>query len=660
MQYLDRQTRPINTIEDILAYEREPLTSRGLPGTTYEAFKMGAEAHPCAKALSFFFSARTLHRPFTLTHKQLFEKITQAANAFRRLGAERDDTIAILLPNLPETHFVIWGGSAASKIIAINPLLEASQINEILRLSNAKIVVTLEKTPYTNVWEKVAVAIEGIETLEHILVCNFFPYLEAHGVLADAKGPPLSVISPISGVQISRLVDEMNKEYGRRLNFEPPKPHDTSTMLCTGGSTGMPKIVRRTHAAEVYNAWAASRYAPAAFGVGKTALCGLPLFHAHALTASGLVPLMMGGHVVLTGPAGFRGDEIFSHFWRIVEHYKVSTFSAAPAVFAKLLELPHANLDTTSVEFAISGGAPMSIGLLERFENEIGIRVMEAYGMTETVAGAAMNPVHAQTLRSGSIGLRFPYQDMAIAILDDDGNFDRWAENDEPGLILVSGPNVFDGYLIEEQNTGIWFEIDGKKWFNTGDIARQDADSFFWLIGRQKDLIIRYGENIDPAAIEEAVLSHPGVDCVAAVPRPDPVAGEVPVIYYQLCQNTNCDAQELERHTREALSDHAADPADFIETEEIPVSPIGKVDKVKLRLAEIERVIRAEAKAAKAPINAICLKQDARRGLVASVDARENAKALKHRLQNYVITVDFVKLPDPKLVRDPLAGLLNK
>lgn len=652
---------PIRTASDVHRIERIPLKARGLPGTTYEALKRGAAIDPSAIALSFFFSAQALHQPFELTHQSLIEKITQTANAFRRLGIERDDVVAVLLPNLPETHYAIWGGSAAGRVLAINPLLEACQIRELLNTAQAKIIVTMEKTPATNIWEKVEVAIENVPSVEHILVCNFFPYLDTISAFGLSPiDPPLAVDLSHRSIRVTRLLDEIATEPKTSLTFPPPKPGDISTMLGTGGTTGLPKIVPRTHAAEVYNSWAASRFAPMAFAPGKTALCGLPMFHTNGMLITGLLPLMLGGHVVVAGPAGFRAEDVLIHFWRMIETYQVSTFSAVPSVYAKLLELPHEELDTSSVCFAICGGAPMPMELLSRFREETGINLVEAYGMTEGVVGSAMNPPHSEEKHLGSIGLRLPYQDMAIGITDPDGEFLRWAKPNQAGCVFISGPNVFSGYLLAEQNNGIWLDEDGKRWFNTGDIARQDEEGFFWLIGRQKDLIIRYGDNLDPRAIERAVCLHPDVDIAAAIGRPHPVAGEVPVVFYQARAETRPRDEDLEALVYRKVGDPAAFPIEYIRLDTMPINAIGKIDRIQLHRLEIEGTIRAESARVGAKVKALQFRQDALRGLVATVDVLDKQREIKARLANYSFAVDFDTLPHPESVLDPLAHLINQ
>ena len=150
----------------------------------------------------------------------------------------------------------------------------------------------------------------------------------------------------------------------------------------------------------------------------------------------------------------------------------------------------------------------------------------------------------------------------------------------EIGAVCIKGPNVFTGYLDETKNTDIWMK-DG--WFNTGDLGRQDEDGYFWLTGRQKDLIIRGGHNIDPAAIEEPLYRLMGVQVAAAVGRPDAHAGEVPVAFVQLQQGSELTKEEIKAHLQKEIGERAAIPKEVYILEEIPLTPVGKIFKPSLR-----------------------------------------------------------------------------
>jgi fatty-acyl-CoA synthase len=283
----------------------------------------------------------------------------------------------------------------------------------------------------------------------------------------------------------------------------------------------------------------------------------------------------------------------------------------------------------------------MPVELFNSFVAQTGIKIVEAYGMTEGVLASSMNPAQTDTPRIGSIGMRFPYQDMRIGILNDRDEFERWADVDQAGVIFISGPNVFKGYLIDSQNKGIWLDHDGKRWFNTGDLARQDADGYFWMTGRKKELIIRGGHNIDPKIVEEVMHKHPAVAMAAVVGRPDAKVGEVPVMYFQKTAGAALDLDELSRFAQTHVSERAAIPKEFVELDSLPVTAVGKIHKVTLNMMEVERAIRHEAQLHDLQISRLEVVQDASRGIVAKLSLQGGQDAIAKALGQYAFQVDI-------------------
>jgi fatty-acyl-CoA synthase len=318
--------------------------------------------------------------------------------------------------------------------------------------------------------------------------------------------------------------------------------------------------------------------------------CGLPLFHANGQLVTGLVPWLRGDQVVLATPQGYRGNGVIQQFWKIVEHYGVNFFSGVPTVYAALLEQPVEKADISSLEYALCGAAPMPPELFRKFENKTGLRILEGYGLTEGACVSTINPPGGER-RIGSVGVRLPYQPMRVALFHDDGRYKRVAATNEIGSILIQGPNVFDGYLNIEHEKSIWIVIDGQRWLNTGDLGRQDADGYIWLTGRTKELIIRSGHNIDPLSIEEPLLRHPDVQMVAAVGRPDPHVGEVPVAYVQLRAGAATSEEALLNHARTTIGERAAWPKAIRLIDQMPQTAVGKLDKFALRRREIQLTV---------------------------------------------------------------------
>lgn len=631
----------VASFEDILAIERVPLSERNIPATTYAMLKAGATIAPDAPALTFFLEAARFADATVWSHRELFERINQAANLFRRLGVEREDAVAFILPNLPETHLAIWGGEAAGIVFAINPLQETEQMAALLKAVEPKVLVTLAPTPGVDLWDKATAAAEGLTKLRAVLAVGMGPYL------APLKGLALRFAAP-SGrtaldVPILDFRREMRRERGDGLDFEAPKPEALSSYFCTGGTTGAPKIARRTHFSEAFDCWAVTKFAEGRFGPGKTIFCGLPLFHVNGQLVTGLAPWSVGAHVVMGTPQGYRGDGVIANFWSIVEHFRINMFSGVPTVYSALLQVPIAGRDISSLEFAFCGAAPMPVQLFKSFQDQTGVRIIEGYGLTEGACVSSGNPATAAP-RIGSIGIRYPYQDMRALILDGDNTFVRDAETDEIGVIAIRGPNVFAGYLDPVHNKGIWIDREGETWLNTGDLGRQDADGYFWLTGRKKELIIRGGHNIDPKLIEDPLHRHPAVALAAAVGRPDPHAGEVPVAYVQVKAGQNASPSELLEFAQLNIPERAAWPKAIHVIDKLPTTNVGKIFKPDLQRREIEDIVRAEAATAKADLADFRFRQDPSRGLVACAQVGRGAAELKAALAKYAFAVEIAEV----------------
>jgi len=368
-------------------------------------------------------------------------------------------------------------------------------------------------------------------------------------------------------------------------------PQDIASMYHTGGTTGTPKLAPHTHFNETAMAFMLG--AAAVLNKGEATLCGLPLFHVNGTMVTGSTPFSIGAHVVLLGPRGYRDPSVMKNFYKIVDHYKAVSFSSVPTVLSVLLDIPTGGANISSLRYAICGAAPLSVELFKRFEAHSGMKILEGYGLTEGTCASSFNPYYGQQ-KIGSIGLRLPYMQMKIFIVDEDGKFVREAETDEIGSVCIHGPNVFNGYLDDAHNRGIWPK---EGWLNTGDLGRKDADCYLWLTGRTKELIIRGGHNIDPAAIEDPLYRLEGVQVAAAVGQPDPHAGEIPVAYVQLQEAADLTPEQILDYLKQEIGERAAVPKEITIIEEMPLTPVGKIFKPALRWKAIQKVYQSELEA---------------------------------------------------------------
>ena len=366
---------PIRNLADVQAFEAEPLARRALPRSTHDALVASARRWPEVKALSFFLTADTYDRAFTWTYAELLADVTRAANLFHSLGVDADHPVGLVLPNLPETHFAIWGGEAAGVVLTINPLFEPAQIRDLLRAARVRVLVTLGPSPFADLWARLVPQLSDLPDLRSIALVDLSAYLPANLAVPS----PQSVAS-ISGIETFDFRAAMRSQLAHRLIAPRAITEETrSSYFCTGGTTGAPKIAIRTHGNEVFDAWAAAQFIEAS-GVPRTVFCGLPLFHVNAQLVTGLLPWMQGDHVVLGTSRGYRGSGMIARFWEIVAHYCVSSFSGVPTV--ALLEVPVGDNDISSLEFALCGAAPMPPKLIELFEAKTGLKIAEGYGLT--------------------------------------------------------------------------------------------------------------------------------------------------------------------------------------------------------------------------------------------------------------------------------------
>jgi acyl-CoA synthetase (AMP-forming)/AMP-acid ligase II len=616
----------VSSVNDVLQLEAawgDPLAGIS---STYGLLERGASRNGPAPAFSFFLHADDFSQPFTWSHQEWFGRITQTANLLRRLGIGRRDTVAFVLPNLPETHWVIWGGEAAGAVFAINPLLEPGMLRELMDRVQPKLLVTLAPTPGWDLWEKVASVAPQVKSLQTVLTVSPLRYQRA--------GTPTLVRTPDLGpLPVLDLHEQLRDVPESALAFPAPGLEDVASYFCTGGTTGTPKIAVRTHRTEVANA---SQLA-AMFGNGGLPgpiFCGLPLFHVNAQIGTGLMPWALGGHVVLGTPSGYRSPGVVPRFWEIAEHFRLFSFSGVPTVYAALLQAPRQDRDLSSLRYGICGAAPMPFELVKRFQADTGIKILEGYGLTEGGCVSTLNPPAGES-RPGSVGIRLPWQEVKVFVLDAEGRAARQAATGEVGAIAIRGPNLFKGYLNPEHNRGLWIEPPEQRWLNTGDLGRVDDDGYLWLTGRSKELIIRGGHNIDPKLIEEPLHEHPAVALVAAVGRPDAHAGEVPVAYIQLRPDKEARPEELLAWAQERIAERAAWPRQVILLPALPMTAVGKIFKPALIDREILDVVREEARLSGVQLAECEVVRDPALGLVVRWSAPGGAQPLRERLAHY-------------------------
>jgi fatty-acyl-CoA synthase len=590
------------SLADIEAIEAIPLAERICAPTAFGCIKAAAETYPDRTAIIDLADPADPDSARRWTYAQALEQIIRCANALHAAGGGKP--AGYLLPNLAETHFVLWGAAAGCGAAPVNPLLSADIVVEILHVAEAGCLVTTgEGTPLH------AVAKEASDRL---------------------GGLPLLTVG--DGGSLKAACAEVP---GDRFVFEGAEdPDRIAAYFHTGGTTGAPKLAQQTRANQAANQWMLR--CTLDLSESDVVLTGLPLFHANAAILTGLAPLCAGSTLLLAGPDGFRNKALMKGFWPLVERYQVTVFSGVPTIYASLLDHPVREADVSSLRYGLVGAAPMPVSVFERFEQKTGIKILELYGMTESTCVSTCNPRDGER-RIGSIGMRLPYHEVRIGIRGEGGRLERFAETGEAGEILLRGPSVIPGYKQTDKNAGAFI---GDGWLNSGDLGRMDEDGYVWMTGRAKDLIIRSGHNIDPGLIEEALSRHEDVELAAAVGQPDAYAGEVPVAYVTVREGASVTSEALEAFARETVAERPAAPKSVRVFDQMPMTAVGKIFKPALREDAAIHAANAALLAAGVSGAKVTARTDKQRGLIVTVAGltNENAPAAAGALEAFSFT----------------------
>jgi len=351
----------------------------------------------------------------------------------------------------------------------------------------------------------------------------------------------------------------------------PPAPAaDASALLMyTSGTTGTPKGALLTHANLAYAARTVAAWH--GLGPGDRCLSALPLYHINGQVIATLTPFVSGGSIVV--PRRFS----VSQWWSWVERWQPTWLNLVPTIVAYLLSAaePATSYRFPAVRFARSASAPLPVEQHRAFERTFGIPVIEAMGMTESASVVFCNPQDPARRRYGSPGLPCGVEAKVI-----DPASERELAAGEVGEICLRGPNVMSRYHDAVEETRRAFTRDG--WLRTGDLGHRDADGYYYITGRLKELIIKGGENIAPREIDEALLRHPAVLEAAAVGVPDPAYGEEILACVVPKPGARIETEELRAFCAAQLGRYKT-PRYVRVLAELPKGPSGKVQRLRLR-----------------------------------------------------------------------------
>ena len=469
----------------------------------------------------------------TLSYEQLFGAVKSFAGGLQARGFQKGDTLAILLPNLPEYavafHGTAWAGGT---VTTVNPLYNAEEIGHQLSDARAKFLVVF---PQALENAKKAADAAGVEEVF---------------VLGEAEGA--TPVTELLGRPLDQPVEV--------------DPQDTVALPYSSGTTGLPKGVMLSH----HNLVANILQARSSLGMedDEVVIGVLPFFHIYGMT----VIMNMGLHGGVTTVTMPRFD--LEQFLTIIQERKVTRAYVVPPIALALAKHPLVEkFDLSSLRLVLSGAAPLGAELEQACQQRLGCPVVQGYGMTETSPVSHTAPMGEH--KPGTIGPVLP--NMECRIVDPETGED--AGEGERGELWMRGPNIMKGYLNNDEATRETIVEDG--WLRTGDVAIVDEDGYFSIVDRVKELIKYKGFQVAPAELEALLVEHPGVADAAVIPLPDEEAGEIPKAFVVLA-NEDTTTEEIQQFVADRVSTYKQIRAIEV-VDEIPKSASGKILRRVLR-----------------------------------------------------------------------------
>jgi long-chain acyl-CoA synthetase len=470
--------------------------------------------------------------------------------------------------------------------VTCNPLYTGNELNYQLNDAGAKVVFCMDHPQFYPTTVE-AVKDTGVETVVVCGVKSYLPKIKAilGGILG--KIPKAETYRP--GHLFFDDVVASAKPEPPALDINPTE--DLALIIYTGGTTGVPKGAALTHSNFAYNLAAMEEWGRLVHEPGgqpeklrkggyHTYLGVLPWYHSFGLTVAMMSSCGIGASLLCI-PDPRAGDPPFTDVLKAVQKYKPTIMPAVPTIFVAFTNHPLLDqFDLTSLMGCFSGGAPLPPEVCKQFEDKTGAVIFEGYGLSETAPVATSNPTNAKKRKIGTIG--FPIPGTDIKILDIETGATELAQG-EDGEIAICGPQVMQGYWNKpEENEKVFREINGQRYFLTGDIGHVDEDGYILVTDRKKDMILVGGFNVYPRDVEDILFQHPKVSLAAVVGVPDTKSGETVKAFIQLKPGEKASEEEIAEFCKENMAGYKRPKIiEFRDT--LPVSNVGKVLRRVLR-----------------------------------------------------------------------------
>ncbi len=427
---------------------------------------------------------------FKMTYGELHAASNMFANALANTGIKQGQKVAMMLPNIPQFVICYFGIlKLGAVVVPLNVLLKAPEVAYHLQDSDAVMLIAWE-----GFTADASIGYQQTETCKHFVMVNA-PGSQAlpEGIAATSFQVMMAGTLPI-------------------FEMAATMPDDTAVILYTSGTTGKPKGAELSHLNLFLNALVCATRLGVDWRDDDVGLVALPLFHSFGLSAVMGVLLFVGATLTLMA----RFDPIKAY--EIIQRDHVTAFSGVPTMYIYLLHHPERQkYDLSSLRICNSGGAALPVEVLQAWEREFGIKILEGYGLSETSPTASFNVLFKPT-KPGTVGI--PIWGVEMRAVD---FRDKEVPIGEVGEIVIRGHNVMKGYYKRPEATA---EAIRDGWFHTGDMGVMDEDGYFSIVDRKKDMIIRGGFNVYPREIEEVLYTHPAISEVAVLGIPDAKLGE--------------------------------------------------------------------------------------------------------------------------------------
>ena len=497
-----------------------------------------------------------------------FEKMDRMVNTFARalkgIGVKKGDTVAMLLPNVPQ---VVIANYAAWRIGAVaaqnNPLYTERELTYQLNDSDAKVLITLDLLLPR------ALKVKPETKVEHIVTCHINDYLPfpKKQLFPLVKKQMYRKVEPAEGV--SQFTDLMGRYDDAPMKNEAAWD-DVGTLIYTGGTTGVSKGVMLTHAnmscnVQQLKAWFYD------IEVGKSSIIAIfPFFHSAGFTGMQNFTVWGGWTDVLVP----RPEP--SVIIELLKKYRPEFMPGVPTIFIGLLNNEEfRKMDLRFIKGFIAGAAPLSVETINDLRNLTGGDLINVYGLTETSPMATASPWKGD-IKPGTVGVPFPSTDLKIMDVET-GTVEM--KVGESGEICFKGPQVMKGYYKKPDETDKVLK-DG--WLFTGDIGVLGEDGYLTIVDRKKDMIVAAGYNIFPQEIDEILFTHPKVLEACTIGIPDAYRGEAPKAFVVPRPGVTLDKDEIVTFCKEKLAAYKV-PKDIEFMTELPKSAVGKILRKELR-----------------------------------------------------------------------------